>query len=324
MSETLAPSEIDALLKAVTTGKLDNVVEKGAKSTGGIVPYDFRRPERVGKEQLRALERLHDTFARNVAAALSAQMRTLVDCKLVSTEQATYQEFTLAVANPTCFNVISAPELDGDLILDINPRLVYLMFDKLTGGGTAGKFEPPTRALSDLEWKVMKPTLQRILDQLQAAWEAMCPVKFSYSGQETNPQLPQTIAPSEPVVLVRLELTMGANQSGTMTLCLPHKPVEPMLSRVSSFWFGSKVHRDDATRKKVREGVATAAVEMSCAFNSTRMTLRELADLEVGDLIRLPHAAEEPVHVLIDGKPTHRGTLGVLKSRGHLCVRVTG
>ena len=89
-----------------------------------VSPYDFKRPERVGKEQMRALQTLHEGFGRNFGAALSALLRTIVEVKLTSVDQLTYSEFVFSLENPTCFNLLRAEPLEGNLILDINPSIL--------------------------------------------------------------------------------------------------------------------------------------------------------------------------------------------------------
>jgi flagellar motor switch protein FliM len=39
--------------------------------------YNFRRPDRISKEQLRSLHFLHDRFAHNVSTSLSAFLRSV-------------------------------------------------------------------------------------------------------------------------------------------------------------------------------------------------------------------------------------------------------
>ena len=98
-------------------------------------PYDFKRPERVGKEQMRALQTLHEGFGRNFGAALSGLLRSIVEVKLTSVDQLTYSEFVFSLENPTCFNLLKAEPLEGNLILDINPSILYPIIDRLLGGG---------------------------------------------------------------------------------------------------------------------------------------------------------------------------------------------
>ena len=99
-----------------------------------ITVYDFKRPERVGKEQMRALQTMHEGFGRNFGASLSALLRTIVEAKLTSVDQLTYSEFVFSLENPTCFNLVNAHPLEGQIILDINPSILFPIIDRLLGG----------------------------------------------------------------------------------------------------------------------------------------------------------------------------------------------
>ena len=133
--DVLSQAEVESLLSAMATAKTRSRRApapsagerpcRGAKPREKITPYDFKRPERVGKEQMRALQTLHEGFGRNFGAALSAMLRSIVEVKLTSVDQLTYSEFVFSLENPTCFNLLKAEPLEGNLILDINPSILY-------------------------------------------------------------------------------------------------------------------------------------------------------------------------------------------------------
>ena len=119
-----------------------------------VVTYDFKRPERVGKEQMRALQTLHEGFSRNFAASLSGLIRSMVDVRLVGVDQMTYSEFVFGLENPTCFNVLRAAPLEGNVILDINPSVIFPLLDRLLGGGKE-KSPQLRRPLTELEMRLV-------------------------------------------------------------------------------------------------------------------------------------------------------------------------
>src|SRR6187397_2624932 len=135
-----------------------------------VTPYDFKRPERVGKEQMRALQSLHEGFGRNFGAALSALLRTIVEVKLTSVDQLTYSEFVFSLENPTCFNLLRAEPLEGHLILDINPSILYPIIDRLLGGGkeTVGIARRP---LTEIELRLVSRITALFLREMRKAWE---------------------------------------------------------------------------------------------------------------------------------------------------------
>lgn len=323
-ADILDQAQVDALLRAVDSGDIDTVAKSASAGPvdANVQIYDFKRPERVGKDQLRALERLHEVFARNVSATLSSYLRAVVECTLEEIEQATYQEFTLAAPKTTCLSFLTAVPLEGEIILEINPRVVYVMFDKLIGGST-NRSLTPERPMTDIEWKVVAGVLNRIRDQLRQAWDGIEKIDFQFSSHETNPQLAQTIPPNEPVVLVTFEVTVGGEESGNMTLCLPHNVIEPVLNRMSNYWFSSKVHRSEESKKSIRGKLFSAPVDMKITFNDRDITARELLHLNVGDVLQLNHKVSDPVHVSIDNRLKFLGKPGVFEKRKRKAVRIT-
>src|SRR5207237_6699260 len=155
---------------------------------------DFKRPERVGKEQMRALQTLHEGFGRNFGAALSGLLRAIVEMKLTSVDQLTYSEFVFSLENPTCFNLLRADPLEGNLILDINPSILYPIIDRLLGGGR----DPAPiarRPLTEIELRLVSRITNLFLEQLRQAWENVLELKLSCERDESDPQLVHVAAP---------------------------------------------------------------------------------------------------------------------------------
>ena len=142
--DILSQAEVESLLNQMDGAPAAKPVTATTKKTETappprprekVTPYDFKRPERVGKEQMRALQSMHEGFGRNFGAALSAELRSIVEVKLTSVDQLTYSEFVFSLENPTCFNLLKAEPLEGNLILDINPSILYPIIDRMLGGG---------------------------------------------------------------------------------------------------------------------------------------------------------------------------------------------
>ena len=117
MAEILSQEEIDALLEVVDENDSGiGTRNKEEKDERNIVVYDFKRPNRVSKEQLRSIKGIHDKLARNLASQISSIMRSIVEIKLHSVDQMTYGEFLMSLPSPTSFNVFSIKPLDGNCV----------------------------------------------------------------------------------------------------------------------------------------------------------------------------------------------------------------
>ena len=228
MSELLTQEEIDSLLNAVTKGEMPH--ESGADATPRrhqtILPYDFRRPNRIAKEQVRTLQMLHDTFARSVSSSLSAYLRSMLEVQLTSVEQLTYGEFMASVVPPSTLGIFEMAPLKGGAVLDINPHLVFPMIDRILGG--PGRASIHVRELTEIERALVARILRKLLVDLQQAWAQIGKFEVRLLNLETNPQFVQLTSPNDIAILVTFDVRVGEVE-GVMSLCLPFAMLEPIL-----------------------------------------------------------------------------------------------
>ena len=328
MADVLDQSEVDALLAAVGSGEVEEetqsarIFSRNRASTDDVEvrPYDFKRPERVSKDQMRALQTLHEGFARNFGAALSGFLRTIVEVKVATCEQMTYGEFINSLPNPTSFNLIEADTLKGQICLEISPLIIYPIIDRLLGGTSHDLFIPQ-RPLTQIETRLISNVTNRGLAALTEAWESVKRVTFSISATESNPQLVQVVAPNEVVVVVGLELKLS-NRAGTMNLCIPYNVIEPVMEDLSSqSWLAaSKANPSEGSRDRVEGTLNRAAVAANGLLAETSMTVKDLSELAPGDLILTDKPAVQPVVLCVGEEKKFLGQIG--QHRGKRAIRV--
>src|SRR6187401_3508680 len=129
MSRILSQDVIDALIASTPPAGAGGRPEGGAP----VIAYNFRRPDRVSKDQIRSLQFIHDRFARNATTSLAAFLRTSVELSILSVEQFAYSEFLMALPDPTAFYAISMPPFDTLGALELNPNVAFAMIDRILG-----------------------------------------------------------------------------------------------------------------------------------------------------------------------------------------------
>ena len=287
MNEVLSQDEIDQLLQAISTGESEADEFKPATDTRRIKIYDFRRPDKFSKEQIRTVSNMHETFARLTTTSLSAQLRTLVHVHVASVDQLTYEEFIRSIPTPTTLAVINMDPLKGNAVLEIAPEITFIIIDRLFGGSgdTGGKVN---RDLTDIEQSVMEGIIVRILANMREAWTQVIDLRPRLQQIETNPQFAQIVPPSEMVILVTLEIKIG-EEAGMMNICIPYITIEPIVSKLSSsFWFSS-VRRSSTTQYlgTLKEKLADVEMELVADIGSINVPIRDVLSLRTGDVIRL-------------------------------------
>jgi flagellar motor switch protein FliM len=326
MNGVLDQSEVDALLAAVDSGQVrpeatTPVLNAKGKPQLDVAVYDFKRPERVSKDQMRALETLHEGFGRNFGAAISGYLRTIIEVSVAHIEQLTYSEFIHSLPNPTCFNLLKAEQLDGQLCLEISPLIIYPIIDRLLGGSNADLFIPQ-RPLTQIEQRLVQRITDRATQHLSEAWSNLTPATFTVHDFESNPQLAQIVPPNETVVVVGFELKMG-NRAGTMSLCIPYNVIEPIMGVLAAqnwFSYQRKGGQEDHVRK-LTQNVEGAPLQARIFLAQTAITLNDLLALSVGDVITTGKSCHADVLLQIEGQNKFLGQVG--QFRGNRAIRIT-
>ncbi|MGE3108748.1 MAG: flagellar motor switch protein FliM [Phycisphaerales bacterium] len=328
MPDVLGQSEIDALLAAVDTGEVKQprgqieIFSRTRRDLDSVEvrPYDFKRPERVSKDQMRSLQTLHEGFARNFGAALSGFLRTIVEIKVANCDQMTYAEFIAGLPNPTSFNLLEAKPLEGQMCLEISPLIIYPIIDRLLGGTNSDLFIPQ-RPLTAIETRLISKVTSRGLAALSEAWAGIKQLHFEIVASESNPQLVQIVPPNEVVVVIGFEMKLS-NRAGTMNLCIPYNVIEPIIESLSSQnWFNvSKTEKTTSIRRAMESNLSAAPVTVTSILAETSITLNDLMCLSRGDIIVTERPASAPVLMCVEGERRFIANLG--KHKGMRAVKI--
>ncbi|TWU43788.1 Flagellar motor switch protein FliM [Novipirellula aureliae] len=299
----------------------------GAAKTSGLLPagvrvtaYDFKRPERVGKDQMRAMHSLHETLARNFGAAMSGLLRTMIEVKLLSVDQLTYSEFVFSLDNPSCFSVLKPQPLDGHWILDVAPMLSYALIDRMLGGDPKPS-DAIRRPLTEIESRLIRRIVDLFLKQLTTSWENIVALELEIDRMENNPQLVQIVPPNEVVILVGFEVVLGKNR-GMMNLCIPFNTIESFNAQLSrNGWVGyGKGKPTEGTRDRISTSIDAAPVNVVVTLARSKICTRDLLELSVGDVITTEKEVNAPLELSIQNVPKFHVKAGAFK--GKKAVRI--
>lgn len=276
----------------------------GKAPQAGYEVYDFRRPDKFSKEQLRTLQMLHETFARLAGSSLSAYLRTTVNIDLISLEQVSYEEYLRSI-NQSVFTILSLPPLSGQAVLEIEFSLVFTVIDRLLGG--VGKAISRT-VLTDIERPLVKQTVERMFQALKSAWEAVVIVNPGIEGMETSAQFVQVAPPNDIVVTMLFEVRIGS-QRNAMSLCIPYLVLKPITAKLSAQkWFSNSSRKlNPAARRMLTYSVNQTSVDCSIRLGSSKIDVRDFVCLQPGDVLRLEQKVDDDLHLLVGEVPKFTG-----------------
>ena len=299
----LSQQEIDNVFKKVRD---DGTEEDPLKSAQ---PYDFRRPDRIAKDQLRAIHLLHENFARNLASSLSAYLRAYVAVNLVSVEQVSFVEFTQILPSPTSLIALGLKPYDGTAVLEINPSLVFPILEMLLGGaGTSGK--KMEREITEIEQSILDSMLRIILNDLRTAWSAVAAIEFSIEAHETEPQLLQFLAPTEAVVAISMEVRIG-DSSGMMNIGIPSIVVKMLRQKFDQQWSVRKTQATEDEHARMLRLIRPAIVRLDARLQGPKLGVQALLELQEGDVLAYDYPVERPIDFAVNGRLKYQGEVVV-------------
>ena len=321
MGDILSQAEIDALLNSITSGDADlgsalddDGAEKEAKA------YNFARPSKFNKEQLRTLEIIFDNFARMVSSFLTGYLRTPSHLEVANAEQMTYNEFNNSLVNPVILGLIDFKPLKGTVILEMSANIGYSIIDRILGG--PGLSIKKLRDFSEIEKILLERVLSQLITYMVEPWENLLTLHPSIEKIETNSQFAQIISPNEMVALVTLGVKVGSSE-GLVNFCIPHLVIEPIMKKLNTkFWFSARENEDvEVYREDLEAKLEKTKVHIAAVVGRTTITVNDFISLQVGDIMPLDSYTTSDLNIMVGDLLKFHAKPGI--SRGRNAIQIT-
>ena len=297
--DVLTQEQIDALLAAANEDSSSLEELKREETSRKIKVYDFKRPDKFSKDQIRTLYMLHESFARLLNTYMSSHLRTLVNVDVASVEQLTYQEFVQSLAHPSVITILGVPPLKGNIIFEISTEIAFAYLDRVFGGD--GSTAMKTRVLTEIEDAVMRRFVNSAMERFKESWSSVTPMNPILEATESNPQFTQIVPPNDMVVIVTMQTKLGEVE-GMMNICIPYLVLEPIMSKLTTtFWVAASAAKDetgghaDTIRKQLNKTKVPFVVEVG----RVQITIREFLTLGFGDVLQLNTKVKEDFPCMI-------------------------
>lgn len=321
MSEVLSQQEIDELLNALRSGELNIDEIKEETQEKKVRVYDFRRPNKFAKDQLRTLQIIYENFSRLITSHLSGILRVYCQVDVVSVEPQTYYEFTNSLPDPVMLGIIDFKPLKGFMIMEFSPEIVYTIIDRLLGG--PGKTVGKVRDFTEIEIVLLEKLIKDLTGLMNESWANVLKADIRLNRTETNAQFAQIVSPNETIAIITMNAQIG-DVEGIINLCIPHMVLEPILPKLSTkYWFSGKMDEED---KKTQSGlivrnIEDAKVEIKAVIGETTITVRDFLGLQQGDVIKLDRRIEEDIAIVIENHKKFCGIAGTKNKK--MAVQIT-
>ncbi len=320
MSQVLSQSEVDALLSAVSDNRVDSDDAGGGEMQNGVVQYDLANQDRIIRGRMPTLDIIHDRFIRLFRVTLSNSLRKMANLSVNSTGPLKFSEFMNSLPLPSCLNILRLDPLRGAAVMVIESKLLYALVDSFFGGNDVPYTKIEGKDFTQIEIKIARRVVLSAIDDLEKAWEPVYPLKIGYSRTEINPQFVAVVPPSDVVIATTFDVELE-KVSGTIKIVIPYSTLEPIKSKLSVGFQSEQLEVDFIWINRVKEQIMQTTANLVVKLGEAQIQVRDLMNLEVGDIIQLNTDATMPLNVLVEGVPKFKGIPGLL--RGNRAIRVT-
>lgn len=315
MDSTLSQDEVDALLQGMKDGDVA-IEEKPLRDEPR--PYNLVGEERAAGRQFPGLELVHDRFVRRLRKSLGALVGSSAAIEITSVEMLRYGRFRNRIEPGASLSLFSMAPLSGNALLVVGPSLMFQLVDRMFGGQGRPPVTIELREYSPIELQVVARVANTMLADLQEAWSLVAELSCAFTRTEVNAAVVSIAATEDMVLALDLQCDLGAGPT-KFTFAIPASMLEPLRVKLGESQEGP-ADTDDSWVQGMREAIEDAEVELAVELGGSNLSARRLLQLDVGDVLNLPTRGEDPVSILVEGRPVMTGLAGT--NRGNHAVRI--
>ncbi|MBI3591993.1 MAG: flagellar motor switch protein FliM [Nitrospirae bacterium] len=317
MEDILSQDEVDALLKGIAEGEIET--EKLEEATG-VKAYDFTGQEKIVRGRMPSLDIANERLARNFRLSLSAAIRHMVDVTNVNVNITKFYDFMRGIPFPSSINIFKMEPLRGFGLLVFDAPMIFSLIEYFFGGTGKGYYKPEGREFTPIEQKIIHKVVMMFFDDMEEAWKPVYPIKPIYVRSEMNPQFVTIVTPVDVVIRVEFVLEIEGKQCKAF-LCIPYGSVEPIKEKLYSAFSADRDELDIKWLERLNDSLKDIPVVLNGELGSAMLSVQDVLDMELGDIIMLNTRVEEDLNVLVEGVPKFKAKFGAY--RGTKALKIT-
>ncbi len=287
-----------------------------------ISAYNFWSPDRFSKEQMRAVELVHEDLAERLTTSLPTFLHTNLRPRVVHTEQGRFHDFLKDLPQNCLFHMITLAPLPGQMVVTISPEVANMILEQRLGGRVES--QPKKRTLTDIDQSLLRGVVEHMLNDIKGAWSKVVALEPGLEDSTTNQHWVQMMLGNDRMMLVAFELTVS-NISGTMNFYIPFNTLKPISSILNPHvWItGRKEKQIDPTARQIAlESLAHIRLPVRVFLGKTALKLSEVLELKIGDILPLDTQVNQSLEIEVARQILYRGQIGRLGN--HLAIQIQG
>ncbi len=310
MEQILSQDEVDALLKGISGGDIEEPEEQLDEEALEYTAYDFSRQERIVQVKMPAMEAINDVFLRSIRASISAALRRILDITAVPMELERFGAFVRTLPVPSSLQIFKMEPFRGHALFVIEPKLVFALVESFLGGSGTRNVRIEGRDFTGIEQRLIQRIVNLLLSDLEKAWYSLQPIKVQHIRSEINPQFAKICEPEDVVLINRYEVDMD-RAVGSITACIPLSNLESVKQKLMTTFQREQSDEDISLKRILTENIKNVPVDLKIELGRTQLPAGDVLSLEEGDIIQLNKRKDELLPCFVSGIRKYMGSPGI-------------
>ncbi len=320
MEQILSQDEVDALLKGISGGEIEEPEEPIDAEALGYQAYDFSRQERIVQIKMPAMEAISDAFMRSVRTSLSTTLRRIIDLTSAPMELERFGAFVRTLPVPSSLQIFRMAPFRGHALIVLEPKLVFTLVENFLGGTGSRNIRIEGRDFTAIEQRLIRRVVNLLLNDLEKAWYNLQPLKVQYIRSEINPQFAKICQPEDVVIITRYDVDMD-RAVGSITVCIPMNNLESVKGKLLTTFQREQSDEDIIIKRVLTENIKNVPVEFRVELGKASVNAGDVMELEVGDIIQLERRTDALLPAFVQGERKYMGTPGVHRGNNALLIK---
>ncbi|MFP3983036.1 MAG: flagellar motor switch protein FliM [Desulfurivibrionaceae bacterium] len=319
MEQILSQDEVDALLKGISGGEIEEPEEEVEEEGKEYKPYDFTRQERIAPVKMPALDVINDSFLRAIRSSLSGLLRQILDITAAPMELERFGAFVRTLPVPSSLQIFKMDPFRGQAMCIVEPKLVFTFVENFLGGSGRRTARIEGRDFTSIEQRLIQRVVNLLLADLEKAWNNLQPVTVQFVRSEINPQFAKICEPEDVVIINRYDIDMD-QASGSITTCIPLNNLESVKQKLMTSVQREQSEEDIRLQQTIKENVRNLPLEIKVELGKSTLSIGNILNLTEGDIIQLDKRQDENLPVYLENRKKFTGTPG--NYRGNKAIRI--
>jgi flagellar motor switch protein FliM len=310
MEQILSQDEVDALLKGISGGDIEEPEETVSDEDLDHQVYDFSQTQGIVQIKMPALDVVNDTFLRTMRSSLANTMRRIIDITAVPMELERFGAFVRTLPVPSSLQIFKMNPFRGSALMVLEPKLVFALVETFLGGSGARNVRIEGRDFTAIEQRLIQRVVNILLHDLEKSWQTLSSIQVQYVRNEINPQFAKICEPEDVVIINKYEVDMD-RAVGSITMCIPLSNLESVKPRLITSYQKEQSEEDIILERTLQENIKNTFVDVVVQLGTTTIPAGDIIELKKGDIIQLERRKDDHLPAFVAGVRKYMGTPGI-------------